>query len=251
MQSKPIWDYIGFGTCIRYLQDVEEGHPVHGDTRILDNLERFFDYLETLNLTVTQRASEDLMDFYRELKKTEQKHVLTVAEAKKLSDLVTGIRKTLSAEARGKVAFIATDKRIDLNKLLWDVPSLLPKNVFQKLPEISQYDLIEACKCIAYERPTAAAFHLLRGTEGVLREYYKTIVKRGRISDSSWGPILTSLKGLKKNRPSNEILDNLTSIKNNYRNPTQHPDKIYDIEEVQNLFGVCIDAINRMAQSFK
>jgi len=38
----------------------------------------------------------------------------------------------------------------------------------------------------------------------------------------------------------------LDNIRRSFRNPTQHPDKIYDIQEVQDLFGLCIDAINRM-----
>jgi hypothetical protein len=44
------------------------------------------------------------------------------------------------------------------------------------------------------------------------------------------------------------LLDNLDNIRHSFRNPTQHPDKIYDIQEVQDLFGLCIDAVNRMVK---
>jgi hypothetical protein len=47
-------------------------------------------------------------------------------------------------------------------------------------------------------------------------------------------------------RPPPLILQNLDHIRVNFRNPTQHPDKIYDIQEVQDLFGLCVDAANRM-----
>jgi len=43
--------------------------------------------------------------------------------------------------------------------------------------------------------------------------------------------------------------DHLDHIRRSFRNPTQHPDKIYDIQEAQDLFGLCVDAVNRMSRS--
>jgi len=42
------------------------------------------------------------------------------------------------------------------------------------------------------------------------------------------------------------LFDNLDNIRFNFRNPTQHPETIYDIELSQDLFSICIDVINRM-----
>ncbi|MCH8069815.1 MAG: hypothetical protein IID16_11195, partial [Candidatus Marinimicrobia bacterium] len=53
----------------------------------------------------------------------------------------------------------------------------------------------------------------------------------------------------KTNKPPVELLDTLDRIRINFRNPTSHPDKIYDIEEAQDLFGLCVDAINRMVKA--
>jgi hypothetical protein len=36
-------------------------------------------------------------------------------------------------------------------------------------------------------------------------------------------------------------------IRTNYRNPTQHPEAIYTIDTAQDLFGVCIDVLGKMA----
>ena len=52
---------------------------------------------------------------------------------------------------------------------------------FDKLSELSKTDFTEAGKCIAFERYTAAAFHVLRGTEQALTEFYLKKVKRRRI----------------------------------------------------------------------
>lgn len=244
MQSKPISSYIVFGTELRYLQDVKAGWPVHGEHLILGNIDRFFAHLQEFDLPVTQRAANKLRQFRDALARSDSDHNLTADEASELRDIMGDVRNTLFAEAGGNVAFIVTDKRIDVDKLLSDVPALMAPGVFNSLPDIAQYDFIEAGKCIAFELPTSAAFHILRGTEAVLRHYYCSIVRRNR-AELLWGPMVESLRR-RRTPPPAPLLDNLDNIRRSFRNPTQHPDKIYDIQEVQDLFGLCVDVINRM-----
>ena len=245
MESKPILPYIIFGTELRYLQDAPEGQRVHGETWILENIDRFLDRLLRFELPVTQRAVYELVELRENLAKSTSEHELTDDEASTLRNIMNDVRKTLFAEASGKVAFIVTDKRIDVNKLLSNMPALMAPGIFDSLPDIAQYDFIEAGKCIAFELPTAAAFHLLRGSEAVLRHFYCSIVKRSRVDPLLWGPMVESLRKRKKPPPA-PLLDNLDNIRRSFRNPTQHPDKIYDIQQVQDLFALCIDVVNRM-----
>lgn len=245
MQSKPISSYIVFGTELRYIQDVKAGWRVHGEDLILKNIDRFFTHLQEFDLPVTQRAAYKLRQFRDELVKSDSDHKLTADEASKLTGIMNDVRNTLFAEAEGNVAFIVTDKRIDVNKLLSDVPALMAPSIFNSLPDIAQYDFIGAGKCIAFELPTSAAFHMLRGTEAVLRHYYCSIVRRDRAKPLLWGLMVESLRK-RRTPPPAPLLDNLDNIRRSFRNPTQHPDKIYDIQEVQDLFGLCVDVINRM-----
>jgi len=248
MQSKTISSYIKFGTGLRYLQDAEKGWVVHGKDCLLNNINIFLGFLDEFELPVTERASRELRELRDKLAKSEPDHRLTSDEASELNGLMNDVRKTLFAEARGKVAFIVTDKRIDVDKLLTDVSTLMAPSSFDKLPDIAQYDFKEAGKCIAFELPTAAAFHLLRGTEAVLRHFYCSVVRKDRV-ELMWGPMVSSLRSRRKPPPA-PLLDNLDNIRRSFRNPTQHPDKIYDIQEVQDLFGLCVDVVNRMAASF-
>lgn len=243
MQSKPISRYIHFGESLWYLRKVQEGFSVHGE-KVLYHINLIFDYLEEFNLTVTRRAAGELRQLRDELAQSASDHELTADEADRLNKIMANLDRTLFAEALGNVAFIVTDKRIDVDKLLNDVPSLIAPGIFDSLPEIARYDFTEAGKCIAFEVPTAAAFHLLRGTEAVLRHFYCSIVKRGRV-ELLWGPIVEHLRRRRKPPPS-PLLNNLDNIRLSFRNPTQHPDKIYDIQEVQDLFGLCTDVVNRM-----
>lgn len=112
----------------------------------------------------------------------------------------------------------------------------------------AQYDFSEAGKCIAFERPTAAAFHLLRGTESELRELYCYFVKKNRIKPMLWGPMVQALLSHRRAKMNEALLKNLDNIRSSFRNPTQHPEKIYDIQEVQDLWGLCVEVVNKMSK---
>lgn len=248
MKSKSIGRYIDLGGIKRYLRDVREGWAVHGEGYILESIEWFLAALDEFHLPVTRRAAWKLVEFKETVEESPADHTLTREEANQLAEIMDELKNTLMAEAEGNVAFIVTDKRIDVNKLISDIPALMAPGVFDVLPEIAQYDFQEAGKCIAFELPTAAAFHIVRGTEGVLKQFYCSIVKRSR-AEFMWGAMVQSLEQRKSKRPPDALLRSLDNIRVSYRNPTQHPEKIYDIQEVQDLFGVCIDVVNRMATS--
>lgn len=205
--------------------------------------------LEEFGLVVTQRAAYELEEFREEVASTPTEQTLSSTEAERLSEIMDAFRPTLIAEAEGKVAFSASDKRIDVNKLLENVAGLLAPNVYDALSEVARYDFDEAGKCIAFEHPIAAAFHLLRGTESVLRNYYCSTMKRKRVKNLIWGPMVEHLKIRKTNAPPAGLLNNLDNIRVHFRNPTAHPEKVYDIDEVQDLFGLCVEVVNRMIRA--
>ena len=57
MKAKSVYHYFWFGTCVRYLQDAREGHPIHEGSGVVYNIERFFENLDELGLSVTRRAA--------------------------------------------------------------------------------------------------------------------------------------------------------------------------------------------------
>lgn len=249
MKTRSIYEYFFFGTAVRYLQDIKQGYSVRdveAGNMVLTNLRSFLETLGDLDLQVTMRAAAPLGVIVKELENLPDGARLSPAQAKKINDLMEEIRHTLGAELKGFEAYVVTPKRVDVVRLLKDVPFLLAPGAFSKIPDVARYDLTEGGKCIAFERPTAAAFHLLRATESVLRLYYCGHVRRNRV-DLMWGPMVQHLRKRLKDKIPETLLNNLDDIRIHFRNPTQHPDKIYDIHEVQDLWGRCVDAINRMA----
>jgi hypothetical protein len=249
MISRSIYSYFWFGTCFRYLLDAKAGHPI-GDEKsgqALFSLIRFFSFLDKLDLRVTKRAARPLEDILKEFLKAGKNARLSETQASHLKELIRDTGTTLAAELEGLSAYITTPKRHDIKKLTEDVASLFSPGTFDKLPWIAQYDFKEAGKCIAFELPTAAAFHMLRATEAVLRVFYCTLVHQKRC-DQMWGPMISDLRKRGKGAPHKVLLDNLDNIRGSYRNPTQHPEAIYNIEEVQDLWGLCVDPVSRMAK---
>ena len=252
MKKQLIGTYVWFGTCLRYLQDAQAGAKIKGGSFITANIDRFLNSLIELGLQVTWRAAQELEVFRGQLDtEKDEDAVLSKEQASHLSNLMYDIRKTLDAEIQGFEAFVVTPKIFDTGRLLNNVASLFAPNVFSALPHIAQYDLSEAGKCIAFERPTAAAFHILRSTEEVLRLFYCTLIRQKRVSPLLWGNMVNDLRNRQKTKKHETLYSNLDNIRFSFRNPTQHPEKIYDIHEVQDLWALCVEVINRMMRILK
>jgi hypothetical protein len=251
------------GYNARYLADVDTGWPIFGDKYVLDTIRDFIEQCAASEMYVTHRLAtvkyhpfcEKWMGVEVANKapgvgqtSSEPADVLRVtkSEATELQEIGELIKATMLAEAEGIYTFIAKDKRFAVSKLLNDVPSLMSPGTYSSLPEIAKLDFREAGRCIAFESCTAAAFHLMRGTEDTLRWFYCELVKRNRVQ-LMWGPMVTHLRK-RRTPPPAVILDNLNSLRVNFRNPTQHPEKVYDIEEVQDLMFLSLDVINRMVR---
>ncbi len=250
MRPVLVYHYWYFGTAVRFLQDVDVGTPIHPVGMVLDCMNTVFDRLGSLKLSVSYEtlAAERLSKLHKELKDSDPKAVLSPNQTRILRREVDNLRLTLEAELRCIEAYVLSGKRLDVKRMLSDVPSLFAPSVFTTISPLAQGDLTEAARCIAFECPTAGAFHLMRATEDVLRDFYRFYVKRDRCDPLLWFPIVQALKQHRKVKAHDALLRNLDNIRVSFRNPTQHPDKVYDIHEVQDLWGVCADVINRMGK---
>ena len=245
MKRVIIWDYIRLGTSVRYLQDVKDGYSIHSVHGVKDNIARFLEEVERTGLPVTLRAASDLSVILSNFEGRSIESVMTVDDAIGVGQEMTNIRLTLSAEARGIEALLVSDKNYTVKKLTDDIWSLFRPEAYAFCPEIAKLDFEEAGKLIAYERPTAAAFHMMRGLEDVLKKYYCRKVRSNRAA-LMWGPMVASLRSINRPPPV-ELLDHLDNIRRNFRNPTQHPEKVYDLREAQDLLSVSIDVVNRIS----
>lgn len=252
MIKKSIRGLVLLGGDFLYLRNQVEGNFItdeteHGGKYMYAKraIESFFNLLEEYEMPVTLRAADELREFFDKIKHREIGTRFSKAEAAELRNIIVSLEKTFWAEVAGIHSFFTTDKKILIDKLTSDCEMLFPEGIFGELSEIAKYDVKEAGMCIAFERSTAAAFHILRATEDILRMLYCCCVKRGRVKVLTWGNITKDLEK-KRKKPSNGIMKNLDYIRSNFRNPTIHPEVRHDIEEAQSLFILSIDVISKM-----
>ncbi len=109
-------------------------------------------------------------------------------------------------------------------------------------------DIKQATRCIAFELPTAAGFHLHRANESVLHAYFDAV--RGTVDHPKDGNrnmgnyiSLMETKGLGDERVRAALKD----IKNLHRNPLIHPDHdLETVDEAIDLLGAIRAAIGAM-----
>ena len=249
MKAYSLEVFLWLGGTVRFARAVQEGWEIHGETRILGNLQNFFVWVKRLDLKVTNQACGPLRELVEKLEQYPPDGKINAEDAKELISIMGNLETTVRAEAATLNAYVLTEQRLDGRRLVDRPESFLGNKTFNKLPFVAQYDIKEAGKCIAFEVPTAGAFHLLRATEDTLRAYYAHFVKRGRKPNPMWNEMVNALKAKpRKPKPNRALLDHLDNIRNNFRNPTDHPEMIYGIDEVQNLFALVVDVLDRMTK---
>jgi hypothetical protein len=111
-------------------------------------------------------------------------------------------------------------------------------------------EIDEAGRCLAYERPTAAGFHILRAVEIAVKDYLCKIpgFVMPPLNRQNWGEYI---KLLKESGASKEVTDTLQGVKDNHRNPLMHPDDSLDMHAAVSLFSVCQSVVELLVGDLK
>lgn len=107
---------------------------------------------------------------------------------------------------------------------------IFPSDLATKVPE-AVLDLKKATRCIAFELETAAAFHLHRAMEAVVRKYWDvTTSGQPHPKNRSIGSYIAEME--KISAGDARLLSALRDLKDFHRNPILHPDQSLEtIEE--------------------
>ena len=240
--------YIRIGLAIRLLRNISAT-----DTKqfALSSLRTLFEELQQANFQVTLAAmdSENFLGMAAALNALDSdENALGEGLSDWIRNQLSNIETVIFPESAIKKIYVLPNRRFNSEYLLNSPHSLFKEGVFEKLDEIAKQDIASACRCILFGEATAAAFHLLRATESVLKSYYFLHKKQRRLAKPMWGPMVNELKAKTKNRPPETLLSSLDLIRTSYRNPTQHPEAVYEIDSAQDLFGVCLDVIGKMGR---
>jgi hypothetical protein len=215
-------------------------------------LERFLS--ETaLHLTALEDSRASAERFLRTLRNLrrdlpgEWTRSVTQAEVQALSSHKDELEANFEREYRNLDVFTVTPKGIYNTRLLRENPETqFPDRLIPVLPEQMLYDLKQAGRCLAFEVPTACAFHICRGTEALMIAYYERLAKqKWPLTNRDWGVYITHLA---KHGAPPSITNRLNEIKDLNRNAYIHPDINVPQDEAQILFQLCAGVNFYMAE---
>ncbi|MES2780123.1 MAG: hypothetical protein V4651_09540 [Bacteroidota bacterium] len=244
MNTQTSYSFIFVGLLVRYLSNLKYDNK----KKITVAFKEIKDALTKIDFKVSLGFLEHLVDRYNNevVDESEDLPPSTVFMME-----VKSFESTIFAEGKTKLVHTMPSRRYNTEYLIQTPQLLLKKGAFENLSDIAKSDFTAACRCILYGEATAAAFHILRATEDTLKQFYKFHKKTKRLAKPMWGPMTTELRAKRTKKVSESVLSALDIVRINYRNPTQHPEATYDIESAQDLFGVCVDLINKMTLEIK
>jgi hypothetical protein len=169
----------------------------------------------------------------------EFKHIYSVAAA------FDQFKVALLAELGVLPSYFVTQKEgYDTLTLLDWGERLFPASLSSKVPE-AIFDAKEAAKAMAFELPTACAFHVFRATEAVLRRYYTEVT--GGNAPPKVRNIGVYIHAMRKEECGDEkILSALKQMTNLHRNPIIHPEAALTLNEAISILGIARSAIDAM-----
>lgn len=245
MQQRSAKEYLYLGAIHWYLRTNQN---VRSSKGLAETIVWFEGELVRLKLPISVRVGAPLWAVGKRVGNDSYPGQIAESDLKEMRDAAGALEMTLHAELESQVMYILQDRRFDTEKLMNSAQHLLGAGVYVQLPSGCVSDFEEACRSVAFGLPTAAAFHLMRCVEGALRHSYQSVVRRNRLPKHKmmWYAMTRALEARQRGSIPQELVDTLDRIRVQHRNPTQHPDKVYDLDQAQDLLGLSIDALNRM-----
>lgn len=196
--------------------------------------------LTDLLRSVVPANLEDIGDFEKPIKETSPAFGFQLKEALRAFEIV------FAAEVRQVPSYIVDRKGLyHTRALIRSAEEAFVQASRDAIPEAALKDFREAGRCLAFELPTAAAFHVMRSTERTLRKWHQLV--KG-LPDENASPEMTvcvnELNASGANKKVTRVIDQIREL---HRNPTMHPEIFLSVEEALALFDVAKSAIGSMA----
>ena len=170
------------------------------------------------------------------------------AEAKKLET-------ALEAEIPYMHVYYPGQKLIYSTSYLVEQADLsLPESTQHKIDDMTTTDMREGGRCLAFDLPTAAGFHILRAIERTLAQYALICSPGYAFKDHVWGEYTCALDKVKDLNIEQGIKDDakkvhaLLDLIRKERNSLMHPKETLSIGDALALFNIAQSAITIMAE---
>jgi len=165
---------------------------------------------------------------------------------------MTTLFVSLEADINKEPVFLILPKRAySTRTLIIDGSKLVSKEVRASLTQDEIFDIQQATKCLAFEVPTAAAFHLFRAMEGTIKRYYTLVIGRASPPKPArdWNSYITLMK--KWGKPDPQTIFILDQVRHLFRNPITHPDEHVTMDKAAALLGLADTVLTPLTTEIK
>jgi len=156
---------------------------------------------------------------------------------------------SLQSDFRVRDTFIVSPKAAYSTTLLAERGETLISEAARALVPSMHEDLHDAGRCLAFELPTAAAFHLFRAVEAMVCAYGEFVRQKKFFpaeKNNGLGGYANLLKEKKLNVDS-RVITTIAQLAQLHRNPTMHPEQHLSNTEVLATFGIAVSVIETVA----
>jgi hypothetical protein len=167
-------------------------------------------------------------------------------EVTNIKSLLTKFENNLEAEYATKDLFVVSRKGIySTTDLIERTEQAFPKEFTDRIPDAIN-DLKQAGRCIAFEVPTAAAFHIFRAVEAVAKQYVTVMRGTPPTDKEKRGGLGNFVVILNENGADVRVTSSIAQLAKLHRNPTMHPEMFIRNTEILATFGMAQSVIQSM-----
>lgn len=131
--------------------------------------------------------------------------------------------------------------------LIEHAEKIFPKSILSRMNNYTIIEVRESGRCLAFDNPTASAFHIIRATEAVLHEYYIKVCKpESKEKLANWSAYISELYK-STDIEVKEVVAMLQQFKDRHRNLIMHPEIVLTPDESFTLFEMAQGVIIAMA----
>jgi hypothetical protein len=174
---------------------------------------------------------------------------LNQGDISNLLNLLQCFEIVLQAEFSRRDIFAVSRKGLySTTDLIEGGEGMVSESVREKMPELIR-DLNDAGRCVAFELPTAAAFHLYRAAEAATKAYI-LFVRGTPVNEAERKRGMGGYANCLKQKDlcvDERIYTSLEQLVRLHRNPSIHPDQHISSAEVIGTIGMVVSVIEVMA----
>ena len=173
---------------------------------------------------------------------------LSAAEAAELWHVLDAVYTTFETESKRKyLVGLHNQRGYESTILIEKMNETVSPECWRYFSEFTKREIRECGRCLAFERYTAAGFHMLRAFESEVRDYVCLVLQAEPLKrDLGY---FTDV--LARNQASDKLVSSLNEIRRLDRNPLIHPEASLDLDEAVGIVNLSIAALTRLIADMK